>query len=81
MIDWIPTSDSLPPFGEYVLVWCPGQPWVSKSETVFAKVMLRKEYDPKDCRAPGWYWQEFGPLQMRDGEVQFWAPITHPDDY
>ena len=68
---WIILQEQLPPLHEYVLIWVPSRPWVSKSPTVFAKVA---------CRYPDGRWKEFGPGSFNDVEVTHWARIQPPVD-
>lgn len=70
MTEWIKLDDEKPPRGEYVLIWVPGRPWLSQSDTVFAKV-ARWEIDAD-------IWHEFGPHTFETRDITHWARISIP---
>lgn len=73
---WVPFSEAPPPLGEYVLIWVPSRPWISKSPTVFAKVARRLTFHHA---ASGHIWEGFGPDTYDDHEIAAWMPIHPPE--
>jgi hypothetical protein len=73
-IIWTDPQESLPPEGEYVLIWVQNCSWTSKSPTVFAKVAARFAEPWRRCAV----WAEFGPGRYFDYEVHCWARIPPP---